>query len=316
MNTTKSWFVLAVLAAAAWSICNPTLAVAISSPGGGFQVGLVNTGEMCDTSIGFLRTADGYDPIIPGTPRDSWGVSAGTIDGWANHADYGVVNITTNTAIFAANSASISTFLTAPAGGNLLQVDQNYTFAAENVIKIATTVKNISGTSQEVKFARNVDWDIWPNEYSEYSKVDAFSAPISAASYWGFEHPSPLVAFTVPAPAAGGTSGPSDLGGGFQLDLGTLNPDQTISFYVFYGLNSEALSGSTGQSEAELRAELYSLGASFVITGNSSENGGPGLGTNSVALGYGVPEPSTITLLIGTILGIGGFKLIRRKKNK
>ena len=49
-------------------------------------VGVDQTGALYDgtTGVGFLRNSDSFDPLAPGTPRDSWGVSAGTVSGQAD----------------------------------------------------------------------------------------------------------------------------------------------------------------------------------------------------------------------------------------
>ena len=275
----------------------------ITSPSGDFEVGIAPNGELYDdtSGVGFLRVSDNYDPIAPGTPRDSWGISAGSTDGYANHERYGVYNVTPTASSFGPNSGVITDVM----GGGLLQINQSYSFAADNVLRINTTITNTSGTPQAVRFSRNVDFDITPTEFDEITRVDPYSSPISAASYYGFENPNPLVAFIYPVPVGGGVDGPDDLGAAYQLDLGTLAAGASSSFDVYYA-DSEI-----GQSEEGLRTQLYGLGANFVSTTVNS-----GTYENTAALAYGpvtTPEPSTLVLL-----GIGAISMLaygwRRQK--
>src|SRR5205085_4513284 len=112
----------AVVAAAA----SQASAVVITDLSGQFSVGLGANGELYDgdAGIGFLRNADGFDPIAPGTPRDSWGLNNDYADGF-------FFGSTLSSVIAAgANSATAST--TTSDG---LAVTQIYSFAAPNVLR-------------------------------------------------------------------------------------------------------------------------------------------------------------------------------------
>jgi len=291
-------------------LVTPASAQTITSPSGGYVVGINGSvGNLFDvpSNIGFLRVADGYDPILPGTPREAWGIAAGAVSGYADPNFVGVLNVAANGSSFLANSASVSTFLNA-GSGNLLQVDQSYSFAANNVLKIFTTVTNVSGSSQAVLFSRHVDWDIVPTPFAEVITVPAFGGSVLNASFFGFESPDPLVSFSSPGP---GVFGPGDLGAAFLLDLGSLANGDSISFNIFHGLSDP------GQSEAGLTAQITGLGASYVITG--ADSGAAGAPSNFAALAFGavaVPEPTTWALIGVVTLGTGAYSWNKRRKAK
>jgi hypothetical protein len=294
--------------------CQPSLALGaiITSSDGAFQVGLGNLGNLYDpnANVGFLRTSDGYDPIAAGLGREAWGVSAGSTSGYVDPNNSSIVNIVPNgSPVFGSHSASISAFLNA-GSNNLLRIDQQYQFAASNVLEISTSLTNVSGVSQATLFSRNVSWDIPPTDNLTLVTIPALVTPIQDASYYGFESADPLVPFSFSSGPSGGIFGPDVLGAGMLINTGTLAPGGSYSFNVFEAINQ------TGQDGAGLQSELQSLGASFVITGASVDPVNP---NNYAALGFGplsppstaVPEPGSLTLLLsaGFFSAIGyGFR--------
>ena len=298
---------LLLAAVAPLFVAAPAIAGTISSGAYDVQInGIVgNLNDQAGSGVIFRRNADGYDPIIPGTPRAAWGVSASGVSGFADGAFFGNSNLVANGSTFLGSSATVSTFLDS-GSGSILRIDQAYSFAAANVLKICTTVTNVSGSAQAVLFAHNVDWDVAPTPFSEIIKVDPLSGNVIRSSFYGFENPDPTVLFGSNAGPAGGTFGPGDLGGGLVLDLGTLAAGASSSFVIFHALND------IGQDEAGLRAQLTALGASFLITGIDSAGG-----SNVAALGVGpkvaVPEPATMTLLGLGVAGLFGYRARSRK---
>jgi len=270
------------------------------------------------TGIGFRRLSDGYDPIAPGSPREAWGISAGTVAGFADPQDFGVVNISAGTLVIngGGTGATISNSLLDPTGASLLTLTQTYNFVPgnANVVEITESITNVSGVSQLVNFARNVDWDVAPTEFNENTLVTKLGGPATAASFYGFENPSPLVPFGSPA-TVGVVNGPADLGTGVQLNLGTLAAGATTSFDIYYGLNM------IGQSPAGLTAQINTLSGSWFTSTGYSSDGDFNTATNSIVMAIGpaissVPEPSSVALLaIGAVSCVGMTWHRRRRQS-
>ncbi len=255
----------------------------------------------------FQRIADGYDPIIPGTPREAWGVSASGFGGFADTFAFGSANLVNNGApIYNPNSAFISTFLNN--GVNLLQIDQSFSFVAPNVLAIQVTITNVTGAAQGVLYSRNVDWDM-PISFDNISTVDPLVAPVASSSFYGFENPDPTIPFGFDAGPGGGSFGPSDLGGGLNANLGVLGAGASTTFEVYHALNV------IGQTEALLRSQLNALGANFVIT--AVDPADPTGATYSAGLAFAptsaVPEPTSL-VIVGSMAIFGlAFGATRRR---
>jgi len=276
----------------------------ITDPTGNFAVGISYFGELFDpnSGTGFIRLADSYDPLLPGTPRDSWGIS-GAVSGsaYADYTNYGDVNVTSvNT--YGANSAVVSAVVPG------YTVYMNYVFGAANVLEIQTTITNTSGVAQDTLFQRDVDWDVYPTEFNENSFANPVSGNVIDSSYDGFESPDPSQPYY--SSCFSGCNQTGDLGGGIKLDLGVLAPNQTSSFTFYYGISQ------TGEDVNGLISQVQGLGATYYVGTQSSENGGyPNLGANSaiIAVGSSTPEPATFGLLAAGI-GLLGALARRRKK--
>jgi hypothetical protein len=294
MKTTFSLLALALLAVSGLQADNT-----ITS--GTFTVGIGPNGELFDYNsyIGFRRLSDGYDPLAPGNPRDSWGVSDSSGSAWADQAYYGSSGVS-STYTTTPGTASYTTTTT-----NMLTVVQNFGFLAPNILGITTTVTN-NGPASDVVFQRDIDWDVYPTEFHENSFGNPISGNVIDSSYYGFESPDPAAPYY--SSCAAGCNWTSDLGGGIKIDLGMLLTGGSDTFRYLYGISQlgENVNGLIGQAEG--------FGAYYYIATQSSENGAyPNLGTNSAIIGVAnattVPEPSSWALFLTVAGGIGfGFR--------
>jgi hypothetical protein len=305
MRTRNLAAILTVLAVTGASLQQADAQVSITN--GSFTVGIGATGELYNphTNEAFRRHSDNYDPIQPGTPKDSWGVRGGASEGHGDAMFFGSNVIGPSPTGGVTAHANHTTF------DGALSVDQVYSFLAANVLGIRTSITNNTGGALPVMFQRNVDWDIVPTTFGEIINVDPLGGQVVGSSYYGFEDPDPGVAYAFSGGAAGGTFGPGDLGGGMQIDLGMIGAGATSFFDVFYGISLEE------QTPFELRSQLQGLGASFVITGHSSD-GSFTSASHSAAMGFGlarqdVPEPGSLAMIGGVIVSGLGIYIRRRR---
>jgi hypothetical protein len=278
----------------------------ITSANGAFTVGIGANGELFDgnSGVGFSRTADGFDPIAPGTPRDSWGV--GIVGGAGAFADgqYFGSSVASTVLAFGTNNAEAVTDT-----GIGLTVTQDYSFVnGGNILRIDTLVRNDGTDAVDALFQRNVDWDIDPTAYGENVSGPFGASPrVTDSTNFGFESPNPN-----DGPFASscffGCNATGDLGGGIRISLGTLAGGATSRFSFFYGLNY------SGESLNDLVAEGHGVGAAYIIGGQSAEHGDyPSLGANSAFIGVGgVPEPATWAMMILGFFGLGS--MVRRRR--
>jgi hypothetical protein len=184
---------------------------------------------------------------------------------------------------------------------------------AGNVLAIATTVTNTTGSAMDIQFQRDIDWDVFPTEFDENTFAPSIAgAPmVIDSSFDGFENPAPSTPYF--ASCAGGCNQTSDLGGGIKLDLGTVGAGDSVSFVYLYGISQ------SGENVNGLLADAAAAGSYYTVATQSSENGpyGTGLGANSAFIGIAgatsaVPEPSTWPL---AMVALGGLALkLRRRK--
>jgi hypothetical protein len=196
-----------------------------------------------------MRLADEYDPLAPGIPQESWGISfTGAITGsaYADPAEFGTSNETPISMTFTASSGTIVNSIN---DGEIF-LTQNYSFSAANVLQISESIQNFSGGTLAVEFQRDIDWDVYPTEFDEITTIPGV-----------------------------GTSGPTDLGAGIKVNLGTIPSGNTDTFSYYYAISN------TGQTEAQLNTEVQSAGAAFVILTDSSDGPCDTCGTNSAAIG-------------------------------
>ena len=203
-----------------------------------FSVGVDGSGALYDSSsgIGFKRLSDSFDPLAPGSPRDSWGVSyTGAVTGEAqgDPVDFNNINETTTFMTFAGSTGTVVNTTTDGA----LSLTQNYSLTG-NTLTIHEMITNLSSGPLMVTFQRDIDWDVAPTETEEITTIPGV-----------------------------GSSGPADLGAGIKVGLGTLGISSSVNFSYFYGISQ------SGETPTALAGDLSRAGANFVITTESSDGG-------------------------------------------
>jgi hypothetical protein len=300
---------LGVVSCAAASSC---LGAVLQGPGGTCQAGVNNAGNLADTTavVGLRRVSGAIDVVSPGDFYDTWGASLGSLVGQAISNGTNV-NLAANGApVFGTSTASTSTFVTS-AGVNVLRVNHSFSFAAANVVRVDTTVTNVSNAAGAARYRRSVDLDVVTtsssNPITEYqndqTRADPYAFPIINALWntggGAFHSSSPLAAITTGLiPVTGGLSTIEEQSVAITLDLGILQPNQAASFGFLYAISD------VGQSPAQLRTQLLGLGASFtaVVTDTGSL-------THSGAIAF-IPAPGSIG-----VLGVAGAtSMIRRRR--
>jgi PEP-CTERM motif len=271
----------------------------VTDPSGMFSVGIGPDGELFDrtSGIGFLRRSDGYDPLAPGTPRDSWGVETSAGPAFGDVENNGTENLTGTTQTIGPSSA---TSLTTTSVG--VTLSQSYSFLQPNVLKVTETIINSSGgLLTRVLFQRDIDWDVMPTEADENSFGDPITGRVNDSSFDGFEFPDPSQPYRSSC-ATGCSQTNGDFGGGINVTLGDLSAGASDTITFLYGISA------IGENVNGLISEVDADGANYWIATQSSENGAyPLLGTNSaiIAVESGVPEPSTWAMMLIGLAGLG-----------
>jgi hypothetical protein len=279
--------VAAVTLAAA--LAAPASAAVKTSQNGLFQVGVGENGELYDAGagVGLRRVADGYDPIAPGTPRDSWGINSVAADGQF----LGSTVASTNNMVGVGGEAITDT-------GIGFTIRQNYTFVGGgNILRIDALLSNDTTGALDAIFQRNVDWDIGGSE-TVFGPVGAANGVVDS-SYFGFESPDPFTPYNFSCYFGCNASG--DLGGGIKINLGTLQAGGLRSFTYFYGLNREGTDVNT------LIADAQAAGAKYILAAQGDDG-------NSAIIGISgaVPEPATWAMMLAGFFGLGS--MVRRRR--
>jgi hypothetical protein len=291
-------FACAAVAVASIAVAGQASAQAtITDAGGGYSVGVSASGALYNGNdgTGFRRLSDGYDPIQPGIPRDSWGLSAGGSAAWSDPEHIGDSGLLSGGLVAGPNSA-VGTAVTDFG----FTVAQSYSFIDGNILRIDTSVTNDNADAvADVLFQRNVDWD--------FDASDVVFGPSGASylvvdsSYYGFEDPNASSPYGFSC-FLGCNAGPDDLGGGIKINLGNLLGGATRKFTYFYGISAG------GQTPANLIAQGHAAGAQYIIAGRSGDDG-----ANSAFIGVAsVPEPATWAMLILGFFGLGA--MLRRRR--
>jgi len=231
---------------------------------GSASLGLDDSGTTfaADTYIGIRRDSDGFDPIAPGTPRDSWGVNAvfadsTSVSGSGDPYDFGNQNITPAPATGAGTTGQSSVIVQDTPGGPTLLVTEQWSptpgfpFVYQGLITITNTyTENIDS----LRYARNTDVDVYPTEFDECIAIYVNSNDAVCADDYGFDDVENgiLTASDLPCPLTSkgeivGPTGltfwsPGDKGYGFQWNFQAVTPSSPIqpgsshSFTLYVGV--------------------------------------------------------------------------------
>jgi len=223
------------------------------------------------------RTAGSWqDATSPGCLCEGWGVSGNGKQGWANVAKGGSRNLRVKT--FESSTAHITSIVEMGAvGSEVLQVTHEYSPSIESrhtLFQGIVTITNISDKKVEnVRYRREMDWDIPPTEFSEYVShfgvLDSLTAADKPKLLYacdnGFLSSTPLTSGC--RSLRGGTyntdfehSGPADHGSSFNFALPDLDCGESVSFMIYYGVAKTREKAK--EAVAAVKAEVYSFGAS------------------------------------------------------
>ncbi|ARA94337.1 hypothetical protein AWN76_015030 [Rhodothermaceae bacterium RA] len=237
------------------------------------------------TTVGLRYLPTGAEATAPGCLCEGWGVADVTSGVWggADEAAGGVTNLIVESATFTASTATSVVRV-----GSTFRVTHAYrpSPATPYLYEVEVTIENISGAPTDVRYRREMDWDIEPTAFSERVTIvgAAASTEVIQATNDGFESPNPLL-FSTPIGAGDASAadiidyGPLDHGANFTFGFGVLAPGESKTFKTYYGAagnEADALAAL-----AAVSAEVYSLGQTR--TASTPIDGAP----NTFIFGFG-----------------------------
>ena len=233
--------------ASAVTITNGTVTLGINPQGD-----LNSTAASGGPLIGVTYVPTGNDGTRAGNPWEGWGAGAGGPTLFEGHANeqLGPSNYTQRGFTPTASEA-VSVVDVLRDGTPALRVTQDFHPAptTPNLYEITTTLENISGGPlTDVRYERDMDWDVEPSQFNEFVTVNRGTIPPTNLIYSddnGFGDNNPFSS-TDPAGANGpiidGTanadfvdSGPADHGARFRFAFGDLAARESKQFFLYYG---------------------------------------------------------------------------------
>jgi hypothetical protein len=218
------------------------------------------------TDVGLRYVPTGAEATASGCLCEGWGAADATTAtaGFANvSVDGGVQNLTVESFVADADSATSVVLVGDGLGGNLMRVTHDYQPSTEtpNLYEVTVTIENLSGTTIDPRYRRVMDWDVEPTPFAEYSTIQgtAGATDVSFASNNGFASANPLA-----GPSDLGytgdfvDAGPADHGALFDFDFPDLPASESRTFTTFYGAAATELEANAAL--AAVAAEVYSYG--------------------------------------------------------
>jgi len=225
------------------------------------RLGVGDLGFLNEQGFGLMYLPTGNEAIWVGCLCEGWGVAdalSGT-QAWASHPTwFGAFGMALNS--FVSDGTNATSVVTA---GGMFEVTHDFipSAATPNLYEINVTIENTSGVPVDLRYTRDMDWDVNPTPFNEYVTIQgAVSDPeILYSDNNGFQTPGPLFA----RGSLGATGdfvdfGPQDHGALFDFGFGILPPGATERFTIFYGAARDEASALA--AIAAVNATAYSLG--------------------------------------------------------
>ncbi len=218
-----------------------------------------------------------YDATSPGCLCEGWGVSG---NGYVGRADVSVGGVSGLKVKSFENSIAniVSVTQMGPTGNELLQITHDYRpspVSGHTLFEGLVTITNISNKIvKDVRYRREMDWDIPPTEFSEYVSHFGVSASLAAekkpklicADDNGFQYPNPLSSCRSFSRSTHNRdfehNGPRDHGSTFNFAFPDLDCGESVSFMIYYGVANTREEAKVAIKK--VGAEVYSFGASRV----------------------------------------------------
>jgi hypothetical protein len=256
---------------------------------GTIELGVNDAGQLNFGDRGVTFVPTGNDGTRAGCPCEGWGAGnedadpAKRFSGFANEAQGGTSGVVQESFASTASTAISTTNV----GEGRLQVTHEFEpfIGSENLFEVKVTLTNVSAeTLGDVRYTRLMDWDIEPTAFSEFVTIRRGTTPaLLFSNDNGFESNDPL-RDGVPNPIQPGTqnadfadSGPADHGALFDFGFGALQPDQSITFSIFYG---------AAETTAKADAAISASGAEVYSYGKPNNGGAPDNSANTFIFGF------------------------------
>jgi len=296
----------------------------VITSGDGVQVGVFDYGSIGDLGRGiYAPFATGGSPtgdaILPGCLCEGWGAAGNGVSGNVYAGSPSGVGLD-STASTATTFTSTTHLNSLPS----LQISQEYSPSAGSsalIIDKVTLTNTGASTIADVRYARNMDWDIPPTNFSEFVTIQGWPATaLLNSSDDGFSSSDPLspagsICSGAPVNANFTEVGPCDHGAWFGFGFGSLAAGDSVSFNIFYGAAPTKADAMTVLGN--IGAEVYSLGYSTLFA-----TGAPNYDSATFIFAFNgvggtpvpptpTPEPTTLALMG---LGLAGLAARHRRK--